>query len=240
MNLWKKITIGTVAAAGIVGTSYMSGCGSKEAPKQIPIAVKEPEKKVEDINVPEQVTPIIEPKEQPKPEVPKWEPKPIAYESSVKYENPVTYAIAMEQSRVETTYRKLIGKPVKETELARIYGFSTKSGEDDVVQRTELGTSNLEEKVEVLRKEHNKPYEELNMGSLSISDKTEEKARISIMPENEAQEKRLNALKETYKSPKQAAYVSAMIQLNSADQKISEERLTYVEKKAAEKYGGKK
>jgi hypothetical protein len=78
------------------------------------------------------------------------------------------------------------------------------------------------------------------MGSLSISDKTEEKARISIMPENEAQEKRLNALKETYKSPKQAAYIAAMIQLNSADQKINEERLTYVENKTVEKYGGKK
>ncbi len=241
MNLWQKIALwGTLAAGAAGGAAYMNGCGHKEVPKPAPIEIKEPEKKVDDIHVPEPVLPKVEPKEEPKPEVPKWEAKPVAYESSVKYENPVTYAIAMEQWRVEATYRKITGENVKETELARVYRFAQVAGEDEVVQRAELGTSKLEEKIEDLRKKDGKPYAELNLGSLSISDKTEDKARISIMPENEAQEKRLNALKETYKSQKQAAYLSAMIQLNSADQKISDERLAYVEDKAAEKYGGKK
>lgn len=240
MNFSKKLAIGVFAAGSIaLGASYMNGCGHKEDPKQIPIAVKEPEKKVEDINVPESVLPKVEPKEEPKPEVPKWEAKPVVYQAKAVFENPVTYAIAMEQWRVEIAYRKLTDEPVQEDNMTRAYRFSKAAGTDNVVQRNELKTSDLEAKVEELRKKDNKPYTELNMGSLSISNKTEDSVSITIMPADETQEKRLYALVE-HKTPEQASYTAGMINLHSKEGKITNEKLDYVEKKVAEKYGGNK
>ena len=239
MNLWKKITIGTLAAGIAGGAAYMSGCGKQELPKPIPIAVKEPEKKVEDISVPEQVLPKVEPKEEPKVEPPKYEPKPVIYQAKAVFENPVTYAIAMEQWRVEIAYRKITGEPVQETNMTRAYRFAKTAGEDGIIQLKELKTSELEAKIEELKKKDNKPYEELNMGSLSISDKTEDVVSITIMPADEPQEKRLYALVE-HKTKEQATYTAAMISLHAKEGKIGNEGLGIVEKYTAEKYGGKK
>jgi hypothetical protein len=244
MNLWQKVTIGTLAAAGIAGgAAYMNGCGHKEAPKPIPIAVNEPAKKVDDITIPEpvlpKVEPKVEPKEEPKVEPPKYEPKPVVFKATAVFENPVTYAIAMEQWRVEVAYRKITGEPVLEDDMTKTYRFVKVAGKDNVVQRAELKTSDLEAKVEERKKTDNKPYNELNLGSLSISDKTEYSSSIAIIPADEAQEKRLYLLVE-HKTPEQEAYTAGMMNHNSKESKISNEKLDYVEMKVAEKYGGKK
>ena len=251
MNIKNGILLGTITAvvggsALLIGGSFLyEGNDKKKTENKQPIeaAYKEPEKKIDEPFVPEPVLPKeepkVEPKEEPKIEAPKWEAKPVLYQAKAVFENPVTYAIAMEQWRVEVAYRKATGEPVQEDNMTRAYRFAKTAGSDNIVQRKELKTSDLEAKVEELRKKDNKPYEQLNMGSLSISDKTEDSVSITITPADEAQEKRLYALVE-HKTPEQAAYTAAMISLHSKEGKITNEKLDYVEKKVAEKYGGKK
>jgi hypothetical protein len=242
---WKpRLTLiaGSLALfAGLGGLGYkMNIFGTQSKPVDAA-----PEKKIEEIFVPE--APKQEPKEaqkeepkaEPKVEAPKWEAKPVLYQAKAVFENPVTYAIAMEQWRVEVAYRKATEEPVQETSMTRAYRFAKAAGEDNVVQRSELKTGELETKIEELRKKDNKPYNELNMGSLSISDKTEDTVSITITPADEAQEKRLYALVE-HKTKEQAAYTAAMISLHSKEGKISDEKIAYIEQKVAEKYGGKK
>lgn len=166
-------------------------------------------------------------------------PKTFQFAARVIYENPVTYALAIEQWRVELAYRKIIGEPIDESPLTRIYRFSTVSGEDEAIQRKELKNSDLEAKIDNLRKKDNKPYEELNVGNLIISDKTIDSASIKVAPADSQQEERLTALLE-YKTPKQAAYVAGMISLHTKDGKITNEKLDYIMKKVQEKYGDKK
>jgi hypothetical protein len=257
---WKpKLTFiaGSLALfAGLGGLGYKIGVFGKQD-KHVETAYKEPEKKIEEILVPEapkaepkeetkteqkeepKQEPKAEQKEEPKIEAPKWEAKPILYQAKAVFENPVTYAIAMEQWRVEVAYKKATDEPMKEDNMTRAYRFAKAAGSDGIVQRSELKTSELETKVEELRKKDNKPYDELNMGSLSISNKVEDAASITIIPADEAQEKRLYALVE-HRTKEQAAYTAAMISLHSKEGKISDEKIAYIEQKVAEKYGGKK
>jgi len=166
-------------------------------------------------------------------------PKAFIFAARAVYENPVTYALAIEQWRREITYRKIIGEPTDESPLTRIYRFSTASGQDDVIQRKELKDSDLESKIEELRKKDSKPYEELNMGKLTISEKTADAASVKVIPADTHQEELLNALLE-YKTHKQAAYVAGMIDLHTKYGKITNEKLNYIVKKAQEKYEDKK
>src|SRR5574342_419987 len=246
MSLRSKLTLigGSIAIlAGFGGFGYKIGIFDKKPVHAIETAPREPEKKIDDISIPEPIvpkeTPKVEPKEEPKVEAPKYESKPVVYQAKATFENPVTYAIAMEQWRVEVAYRKITSEPVQEDAMTRAYRFAKVAGSDNVVQRKELKTSELEAKVEELRKKDNKQYNELNIGSLSISDKTEDAVSITITPADEAQEKRLYLLVE-HKTPEQAAYTAAMISLHAKEGKITNQKLDYIENKVAEKYGGKK
>lgn len=162
-------------------------------------------------------------------------PKTFIFVAHASYENPVTHALAMEQWRIEIAYRKLISEPVDESPLTRIYRFSMASGKDDVIQRKELKDNDLEVKIEELRKKDNKPYEELNIRRLIISDKTTDAASVKVIPANAYQEELLNTLLE-YKAQKQAAYVAGMIDLHTKYGKITNEKLEYITKKVQEKY----
>ncbi len=269
MNWKHYLTISLLGAGAVVGGSmYLKGCSNKDVPNPAPIAAKSPEKKDDPVNLEARVEPKaepkvepkaepkpepkvepkaepkaepkVEPKPEPKPEPPKWEAKEIVYESSVKYDHPVNHARGMEYFRVLMAYRKIKdGKHVDETALMRIYLLGEKSGDDDIIQKKEIGIPELKEEVEALRKEHGKEYKELDMAP-DISDKVEDKAYIGIMPENEAQDKRLMTLKEMYKTPKQKGHLAVLIKLKSNNRKISDERISYVENEMAKDYGGKK
>lgn len=244
----KKLVIGSVIGAvalvgGIFG--YDTWKFNQRVKENAAVAAKAPEKKVEDISIPE--APKVElkevpkeiPKEPPKVEPPKYEPKPVIYQARAVFEKPAVYAIAMEQWKVEVAYRKATGEPVQEDAMTRIYRFAKVAGADNVVQRNELKTSDLEAKVDELRKKDNKKYEELNMGKLTISDKTEDTASVKVLPIDKQKEDRLNALLE-YKSLEQAAYVAGMMNLHAKDGRITNEKLGYIQQKVQEKYGDKK
>jgi hypothetical protein len=162
--------------------------------------------------------------------------KTFVFAARASYENPVTYALAMEQWRIEVEHRKIAGEPVDESPLTRIYRFSKASGEDDVIQVKELKDDELEAKIAELRRKDNKPYEELNIRKLIISDKYKDTASIKIIPADERQEELLTELLE-YKTPKQAAYVAGMLGINAKDGKITSEKLDYIMSKVKEKYG---
>jgi hypothetical protein len=162
--------------------------------------------------------------------------KTFVFTARASYENPVTYALAMEQWRIEVEHRKIAGEPVDKSPLTRIYRFSKASGEDDVIQVNELKDDELEAKIAQLRRKDNKPYEELNLRKLIISDKYKDTASINIIPADERQEEMLTELLE-YKTPKQAAYVAGMLGINAKDGKITSEKLEYIMSKVKEKYG---
>lgn len=166
-------------------------------------------------------------------------PKTFLFAARTLYDNPVTYALAMEQWRIEIAYRKIIGEPTDESPLTRIYRFVQAEGTDNVVHRNGLKAGDLEAKVEELRKKDSKPYEELNMGRLTIREKTADTASVKVIPADTHQEELLNALLE-YKTPRQAAYVAGMIDLHAKYGKITNEKLDYIVKKAREKYEDKK
>jgi hypothetical protein len=166
-------------------------------------------------------------------------PKTFIFAASALYENPVTYALAIEQWRREIAYRKITDEPIDESPLTRIYRFSTASGEDDIIQRKELKDSDLEAKIEELRKKDNKPYEELTMSRLIISDKATDAASVKVIPADTHQEELLNKLLE-YKTNKQAAYVAGMVDLHTKYGKITNEKLEYITKKVQEKYEDRK
>ncbi len=245
---WKKGAITIATALSMFGVGVLINKSfNKSEPAQQPVEVahKAPVKKVEDISIPEapkvelKEVPKETPKEPPKVEPPKYEPKPVVYQAKAVFENPLTYAIAMGQWKVEVDYRKETNEPVQEDAMTRAYRFVKIAGTDNVVQRSELKTSDLEAKVEELRKKDGKPYKELSMGNLTISDKTEYTASVSVTPADKAQEDRMNKLS-GYKTPEQAAYIAGMMNLHAKDGKITNEKLDYIENKVQEKYGDKK
>jgi hypothetical protein len=167
------------------------------------------------------------------------ETKVFVFTARATFENPVTYAMAMDQWRREVEYRKANGEPVNDDAMTRIYRFAQAAGPDDIIQKDELKTSNFDEKVEALKRKDGEAYKELNPGKLTITNKTDDTASARVIANGKQQEEWLRKLRE-YKTNKQETYIAAMLNFHLKDGRISNAKLEYVAKKAQETFEEKK